>query len=130
MERHFLREMKFVNGVLSITKGGRRYRVSDCEPMVKVYDCVTQVPMLNRGITVKHRELRIVLCEDNKPQKWVTEDTFNGVTSFELSMEYLREDGEYVAVVLNNLSPIVIDLNEEWEFEVLDRDVVKKLASF
>lgn len=130
MEKHFLRRIKFTNGELYITKNGRRYKLSDCEPAVEVYDCRTQVPILNKGATIKHKELKIVLCEDNKPTIEVTEDTFKGVTGYDLSMELWREDGIYETVVLNNIIPTVIDLDAEWEFEVLDREIVKKLSSF
>ncbi len=130
MEKHLLRKIKFTNGELYITKNGRRHKLSDCEPLIEVYDCRTQVAVLNKGTTIKHRELRIVLCEDNKPTTPITEDTFKGVTGFDLSMEYWREDGVYETVVLNNILPTVIDLDAEWEFEVPDREAVKKLASF
>lgn len=130
MERHFLRKIKFINGELYITKNGRRYKLSDCEPVVEVYDYRTQVPILNKGAIIRHKELRIVLCEDNNPTTDVTEDTFKGVTSYDLSMEFWREDGVYETVVLNNIIPTVIDLDAEWEFEVPDREAVKKLSSF
>lgn len=130
MEKHLLRRIKFTNGELYITKDGRRRKLSDCEPMIEVYDCRTQVAILNQGATVRHKELRIVLCEDNKPTTFITGDTFKGVTGFDLSMEYWREDGVYETVVLNNILPTVIDLDAEWEFEVPDREAVKKLASF
>lgn len=52
------------------------------------------------------------------------------MTSYDLSMEFWREDGVYETVVLNNIIPTVIDLDAEWEFEVPDREAVKKLSSF
>ncbi len=130
MEKHFLKSIKFTNGELYITKNGRRHKLSDCEPLVKVYDCRTQVPILNKGATIKHKELRIVLCEDNEPTVAVTEDTFKGVTCYDLSMEFWRENGVYETIVLNNIIPTVIDLDAEWEFEVPDREAVKKLSAF
>ncbi len=130
MERHLLRTLKFTNGELYIVKNGRRYKLSDCEPLIEVYDCRTQVPILNRGMTVKHKELRIVLCEDNEPTTTISEDTFKGVTSYDLSMEFWRPDGTYETIILNNILPTVIDLDAEWEFEVPDREAVKKLSTY
>ncbi len=130
MERHLLREIKFKNGELYISKDGRRHKLSDCEPLVRVYDCRTQVPILNRGMTVKHKELRIVLREDNEPTTTISEDTFKGVTCYDLSMEYWRPDCTYETITLNNILPTVIDLDAEWEFEVPDRETVKKLSAY
>ncbi len=130
MERHILRKTTFINGALYITKGGRRSKLSNCAPLVKVYDCRTEVPIMGKSATIKHREIRIVLCEDNEPTVTVSEDTFKGVTRYDLAMEYQREDGDFETVILDNIIPTVIDLDEEWEFEVPDREAVKKLSSF
>lgn len=130
MERHFLREIKFINGALYITKGGRRSKLSDCAPLVKVYDYRTEVPIMGKSATIKHKELRIVLCEDNEPTTVVSEDTFKGVTRYDLTMEYQSENGDFETIVLDNIIPTVVDLDEEWEFEVPDREAVKKLSAF
>lgn len=127
-QKRLVKRIPFENGNLYGIVDGKRLLLAECKPEAEIYESVTEIRTIgSRGYPVKRHLAGLVLCPTPVAVEF-TEELFQRISCFDLSADYLREDGIFESVCFNNLIPHEIDLDGDWEFEIPDYSLLIKLV--
>ena len=127
-QKRLIKRIPFESGNLYGIVDGKRLLLAKCKPEAEVYESVTEIHSIaSQGYSVKKRMAGLVFCPTPVAVEF-TEELFRKISCFDLSADYLREDGILENVCFNNLIPHEIDLDGDWKFEIPDYSLLKRLA--
>ncbi len=124
MERHLIKTVNLQNGKLYEIIGGDRFLLANCNINLEIYEERYNVPMLS-GCGVKKQRVQLSICDNLDLTRPIDMDSLNNVQGFNIHAELRRTDGVYELMRFDNITPLSIDLNGEWVFEVNERLNIK-----
>lgn len=130
MIKRLIKTVKLESGKLYGTVGDQRITLAYCEPRVEIYEHRQDIPVMNnRNYGVKKIHAAIVLCPTPETTRTVDAEYLSRISRFELSADTQRLDGIFEALRLD-LSPLEIDLDGDWEFELIGSpELIRKLRT-
>lgn len=127
-QKRLVKRIPFECGNLYGIVDGKRLLLAKCKPEAELYESVTEIHSIaSQGYSVKKRMAGLVLCPTPVAVEF-TEELFQKISCFDLSADYLREDGILENICFYNLIPNEIDLDGDWVFEIPDYSLLKRLA--
>ena len=127
-QKRLVKRVPFESGDLYGIVNGKRLLLAKCKPEAELYESVTEIRAIgSHGYPVKRRMAGLVLCPTPAAVEF-TEELFQKISCFDLSADYLREDGVLENVCFINIIPDEIDLDGDWVFEIPDHSLLKRLA--
>lgn len=129
MIKRLVKTLRLEDGKLYGTVGDQRVTLAYCEPRVEIYEHRQDIPVMNkRSYGVKKMHAAIVLCPTPETTRAVDAEYLSRVSRFELSADIQRQDGIFETLRLD-LEPTEIDLDGDWEFELIGSpELIKKLC--
>lgn len=117
-------------GELFFIGQGRRVLFAHCKPKISIYEKSTQVPVLGKqGYRKKSMRFIVALCLDTEFTCRSKEETMQKAERYELTADFLRNDGIVERFYFHNVSLVEINPEGEWEFEVnATADQIRKLS--
>lgn len=104
-----------INGQLFRLVNGKRCLISNADVSIECYEEHVQVDVIGANkCTIKKNFYNIVLCYDINCE-------FNPNAAYDIVCDYLREDGIYKRLYLNNLVPVEVT-DRMWVFTCKEID--------
>lgn len=67
-----------------------------------------------------------LVCRNLEPKQEITDAFLGSISRFEAQADVLTPNGYYERIYFDNISEDDIDLDDEWQFEIIDNDKLKK----
>ncbi len=106
------------DGKLFYLKNGRRFLLADCSTRLEITSQEDHLPVAGNKALVSKHYLTIAICEDMELKEEVDTAFLKSVSRFEIVMFLQRRDGVQERFVFDNIAPIEINLDGEWEFQI------------
>ena len=106
------------NGKLYATASGRRGLLAECSPRIEIIEESHLVKTLGGSYPVKKIFASVVFCGDMEFTRDVDLAYFKPVSDYALTMDAPRRDGIVEAMQFIALTPVEINLDGEWIFEL------------
>ncbi|MDO4301245.1 MAG: hypothetical protein Q4D26_07645 [Clostridia bacterium] len=128
--KKLLKTLFLENGELYSIIDNRRTILAHCKPKIEIYEDATNISTIGKGYKVKKKRLSIILCNDLELTREVDENYFHKVIRFELVGDFQRTDGVFERLTFDSLTPMEIDLDGDWSFEIIgESEFIKKLLT-
>ena len=122
-----IKSLDCVNAKLYAVRNGNRMFFGDCDVRIRIYEDSIDIPAMNSSGKVKSYHVALVIGDDINTG--VDATVIESIRRYDLVAD-VRKTGsmyEYERISFDGINPNVIDLFGEWEFEILDRDMINKL---
>ena len=117
-------------GEIYITKNNNRYLLANAKIKIEISKTKNTVEKLNQMlVSFRDYHMAIMFCGDIKYMQPVSEEMLKSISQYEVVADIPKRNGTYERVIFNKLAEVDIDLEEEWKFEIRDREIIKKLLS-
>jgi len=120
------------NGELYAVTEGRRIRIANCLPKIKIYEKSQNVKALGtQRYKLKSIHIGIVICASRETTRDISLEFLQTVSRFELIGDFQKEDGIFERIKFDNITPNEMNLDDDWEFEVIGQnDTIQKIRHF
>lgn len=126
--RVLIRTIETKNGELYYTKGGSRYKLTDCPVQINIYKDEKKLPAIGASnCVVKKYYVSFVICEPNEDMHEFTEEKLKSISGFLVQADILREDGIYERFTFDRISGYDFDMLYGWTFDNNDDALTKRL---
>ena len=126
--RILIRTIETENGELYYTKGGRRYKLTDCPVQIKIYKEEQKLPALGSvNNVIKKYFVSFVICEMTDSMREVTEEMLRSISSFLVQADIQRADGIYERFTFDSISRYEFDSIYGWTFDNSNDEITKRL---
>lgn len=120
MERHLIKTVNLQNGKLYEIIGGDRFLLANCDVQLEIYEERYNVPVLG-GCGVKKQKVQLSICDNLDATRPIDVGSLNNVQGFNIQAEYRRTDGVFETMRFYNITPLDINLDGKWVFEVKEK---------
>ncbi len=97
---------------------GRRIKLADCLLQIEKYEKQVPTPILGKQNVIKRTEFKKAVCLNTDYTREVDYDFLSQVSRFEIMYEYQREDGIFETIVLDNVTLLEINSDNDMIFEI------------
>lgn len=111
---------------LYITLGNNRYKFGECDITFKVYKESKVVPILNHDTEIKSYKIVIIVGDNLQCVKGQGIETLPDARALELVSKIRHSDGTSEKLTMN-IQPNEIEVDGEWECELVDPEAKKKI---